>query len=103
MDVCETKTGFRQTEYKGGAGKGGVWLNGRFLWLTGYARRSANDWAGLGGAYPDWMHDFTLALLRESNGNYVRWMHVSPSGPTPRPATGWASSRSARRATRNGR
>ena len=33
---------------------------------------------GLGGAYPDWMHDFTLALVRESHGNYMRWMHVSP-------------------------
>ncbi len=77
-DVCETTTGFRQTEFKGGAGTGGVWLNGRFVWLTGYAMRSANDWAGLGGAYPDWMHDYTLALVRESNGNYVRWMHVAP-------------------------
>jgi beta-galactosidase len=78
IDVCETLTGFRQTEFKGGAGTGGVWLNGRFVWLTGYAQRSANDWAGLGGAYPDWMHDFTLAMLRESNGNYMRWMHVAP-------------------------
>jgi beta-galactosidase len=78
VDVCDTQTGFRQTEYKGGVGTGGVWLNGRFLWLTGYSQRSANDWAGLGGAYPDWMHDYTLALLRESNGNYMRWMHVSP-------------------------
>ncbi len=78
VDVCETRTGFRQTEFKGGAGTGGVWLNGRFLWLTGYAQRAANDWAGLGGAYPDWMHDYTLAMLRESNGNYVRWMHVAP-------------------------
>src|SRR5450759_2252047 len=78
IDVCETSTGFRQTEFKGGAGTGGVWLNGRFIWLTGYAQRSANDWAGLGGAYPDWMHDFTLAMLRESNGNYMRWMHVAP-------------------------
>ena len=78
VDVCETQTGFRQTAFKGGAGTGGVWLNGRFVWLTGYAQRSANDWAGLGGAYPDWMHDFTLALLRESNGNYIRWMHVAP-------------------------
>ena len=78
VDVCETTTGFRQTEFKGGVGTGGVWLNGRFVWLTGYAQRSANDWAGLGGAYPDWMHDFTLAMLRESNGNYIRWMHVSP-------------------------
>jgi beta-galactosidase len=78
VDVCETQTGFRQTEFKGGAGTGGVWLNGRFVWLTGYAQRAANDWAGLGGAYPDWMHDFTLALLRASNGNYMRWMHVAP-------------------------
>ena len=78
VDVCETQTGFRQTEFKGGAGTGGVWLNGRFVWLTGYAQRAANDWAGLGGAYPDWMHDFTLALVRESNGNYMRWMHVAP-------------------------
>jgi len=78
IDVCETSTGFRQTEFKGGAGTGGVWLNGRFVWLTGYAQRSANDWAGLGGAYPDWMHDFTLAMLRESNGNYMRWMHIAP-------------------------
>ena len=78
VDVCETQTGFRKTEFKGGVGKGGVWLNDRFVWLTGYAQRSANDWAGLGGAYPDWMHDFTLNLLRETNANYMRWMHVSP-------------------------
>jgi len=78
VDVCETQTGFRQTAFKEGAGTGGVWLNGRFLWLTGYSQRSANDWAGVGGAYPDWMHDLTLALLRESHGNYLRWMHISP-------------------------
>jgi beta-galactosidase len=78
VDVCETQTGFRQTEFKGGVGTGGVWLNGRFVWLTGYAQRAANDWPGVGGAYPDWMHDFTIALVHESNGNYVRWMHISP-------------------------
>jgi beta-galactosidase len=78
VDVCETQTGFRQTEFKGGAGTGGVWLNGRFVWLTGYAQRAANDWPGVGGAYPDWMHDLTIALVHESHGNYVRWMHISP-------------------------
>jgi beta-galactosidase len=78
VDVVDTQTGFRKTEFKGGVGRGGVYLNGRFIWLRGYAQRSANDWAGLGGAYPDWMHDFTLAMVRESNGNYVRWMHVAP-------------------------
>ncbi len=77
-DVCETTTGFRKAEFKGGAGTGGVHLNGRFVWLTGYAQRSANDWAGLGGAYPAWLHDHTLSMLRASNGNYVRWMHVAP-------------------------
>ena len=78
VDVCETTTGFRSVEFRGGAGTGGVWLNGRFVWLTGYAMRSADDWAGLGGAYPDWMHDFTLQLARASHGNYMRWMHVAP-------------------------
>ena len=63
-DVCRTRTGFRQTAFRGGAGTGGVWLNGRFVWLTGYAQRSADDWPGLGGAYPDWT-DFNA-------GSFVR-------------------------------
>jgi beta-galactosidase len=78
VDVCNTKTGFRKVEFKGGVGTGGVWLNGRFVWLTGYAQRSADDWAGLGGGYPDWMHDYTISMMRESNANYLRWMHVAP-------------------------
>jgi beta-galactosidase len=78
VDIQKIKTGFRQAEFKGGLGTGGVYLNGKFIWLTGYAQRSANGWPGLGGAYPDWMHDFTAALVRESNGNFIRWMHVAP-------------------------
>ena len=78
VDVCKTQTGFRKVDYKGGAGTGGVWINDHFVWLTGYAQRSANDWPGLGGAYPDWVHDFTAALIRASNSNYIRWMHVAP-------------------------
>ena len=62
VDVCKTRTGFRKAEFKGGAGTGGVWLNGHFVWLTGYSQRSADDWAGLGQAYPDWMHDFNAHL-----------------------------------------
>jgi beta-galactosidase len=78
VDVCDITTGFRKTEFKGGVGKGGVYINGKFVWLTGYSQRSADDWAGVGGAYPDWMHDYTIAMLRETNANYLRWMHVSP-------------------------
>ena len=78
VDVCQTRTGFRKLEFKGGAGTGGVWLNDRFVWLTGYAQRSVNDWAGLGQAYPDWMHDWNARLMRDTNANYIRWMHVAP-------------------------
>lgn len=78
VDVAKVRTGFRKTEFKGGAGAGGVYLNDRFVWLTGYAQRSVNDWAGLGQAYPDWMHDFNAQLVRAGNANYIRWMHVAP-------------------------
>jgi beta-galactosidase len=78
VDVQKTTTGFRKVEFKGGAGKGGVYINDRFTWLTGYSQRSSDEWAGLGEAYPTWMHDFTAKMLRESNGNYMRWMHISP-------------------------
>jgi beta-galactosidase len=78
VDVRKTTTGFRKAEFKGGAGTGGVYINDKFYYLKGYAQRSANDWAGLGGAYPDWMHDLTSKLIRDGHGNYVRWMHVAP-------------------------
>ncbi len=78
VDVRRIRTGFRETAFRGGAGTGGVWLNGRFVYLTGYAQRSTDDWAGLGQAYPDWMHDFNAALLRSTHANYVRWMHIAP-------------------------
>jgi beta-galactosidase len=78
VDVNKTTTGFRKTEFKGGAGTGGVYINDKFVYLKGFAQRSSNEWAGVGAGYPDWMHDFTAQLVRESNGNYMRWMHVAP-------------------------
>lgn len=78
VDLQKIRTGFRKAEFKGGAGTGGVYLNDRFVWLTGYAQRSSDDWAGLGEAYPDWMHDYSASLIRETHGNYIRWMHISP-------------------------
>jgi beta-galactosidase len=71
-------TGFRKTEFKGGAGKGGVYLNDKFVYLKGFAQRASNEWAGLGGAYPDWLHDTTASQIRACHGNYIRWMHVAP-------------------------
>ncbi len=78
VDVERTVTGFRKVEFKGGAGSGGVHINDKFVYLKGYAQRSSDEWAGLGQAYPDWMHDFNARLMRESHANYVRWMHISP-------------------------
>jgi beta-galactosidase len=78
VDVCKTQTGFRKVELKGGAGTGGVYINDKFVYLKGYAQRSTDDWAGLGQAYPDWMHDLSAALMRKSNANYLRWMHITP-------------------------
>ena len=78
VDVQKIRTGFRKVEFKGGAGTGGVYLNDKFVWLTGYAQRSSDDWAGLGEAYPDWMHDYNADLIRSTHANYIRWMHISP-------------------------
>jgi beta-galactosidase len=78
VDVNKVTTGFRKTAFKGGVGTGGVFINDEFVYLKGFAQRSSNEWAGLGQAYPDWMHDFNSQLIRAGHGNYIRWMHVTP-------------------------
>jgi beta-galactosidase len=78
VDVNKITTGFRKTAFKGGVGKGGIFLNDKFVYLKGFAQRASNEWAGLGQAYPDWMHDYHAKLIRDGHGNYVRWMHVTP-------------------------
>ena len=78
VDVNKVRTGFRKTEFKGGAGTGGVYINDKFVYLKGFAQRTSNEWAGVGAGYPAWMHDFNAQMLRDSNGNYMRWMHVAP-------------------------
>ena len=79
VDVNRLETGFRKTEFKGGAGTGGVYINDKFVYLKGFSQRSTDEWAAVGAGYPDWMHDFTANLIRECHGNYMRWMHVSPT------------------------
>ena len=79
VDVNRVETGFRKTAFKGGAGKGGVWLNDRFVYLKGFAQRSSDEWAGVGAGYPDWMHEYTARLMRDCHGNHMRWMHVAPT------------------------
>jgi beta-galactosidase len=78
VDVVETTTGFRKTEFKGGVGTGGVYINGKFVYLKGFSQRTSDEWAGVGVGYPEWMHDFTAQLIRDDHANYMRWMHVAP-------------------------
>jgi beta-galactosidase len=78
VDVTKTTTGFRKTEFKGGVGTGGVFINDKFVYLKGFAERSADEWAGVGAGYPEWMHDFTAQMIRDDHANYMRWMHVTP-------------------------
>jgi beta-galactosidase len=78
VDVNRIVTGFRKAEFKGGAGKGGAYLNDKFIYLKGFAQRSSNEWAGLGQAYPDWLHDYQAKMIRDDHANYMRWMHIAP-------------------------
>src|ERR1019366_7209392 len=100
VDVNKVRTGFRKTEFKAGAGTGGVYINDQFVYLKGFAQRSSNEWAGVGAGYPDWMHDFTARMIRDSNGNYMRWMHVARRRWMSRRLTGSASSKWLQAATR---
>ncbi|MBO6121902.1 MAG: DUF4982 domain-containing protein [Kiritimatiellae bacterium] len=79
LDTETIRTGFREVKYD--AASGGLKINGRNTWLTGYAQRSTDEWAAIGVA-PDWLQDYDAALIRKSNANFVRWMHVAPK-PAP--------------------
>ncbi|MBQ0074017.1 MAG: DUF4982 domain-containing protein [Prevotella sp.] len=75
IDNQTIETGFRKTEYKDGM----FYLNDRVLQLKGFAQRSTNEWPALGISLPVWMTDYSNAMILGCNGNFVRWMHVTPS------------------------
>lgn len=57
----------------------GVFLNENYIKLEGWGQKSTNEWAGLGAAYPDWMHDFVIKLMKDAGGNFIRWGHTAGS------------------------
>ena len=73
-DEVTTRTGFRKTRF----GEGKIWLNDRVLMMHGYAQRTSNEWPGVGISVPAWLSDYSNDLMVKSNGNLVRWMHVTP-------------------------
>lgn len=74
VDLAVVRTGFRKTAFKNGM----VYLNDRVLQIKGYAQRTSNEWPAIGMSCPPWMSDLSNRLMVESNGNTVRWMHVTP-------------------------
>ncbi len=74
IDVQKTVTGFRKVDYNI---NDGLLINDKSTYLKGYAQRSTNEWAVIGTAN-DWLTDIDMQLLKESNGNHIRWMHVAP-------------------------
>ena len=74
IDAVETKTGFRKTHF----GDGLVKLNDRVIQLKGYAQRTSNEWPAIGLSVPAWLSDYSNSMIIKGNGNFVRWMHVTP-------------------------
>ena len=74
IDETTTTTGFRKTDFKDGM----VYLNDRVLQLKGFAQRSTNEWPAVGISIPAWMSDYSNRLVLGCNGNFFRWMHVTP-------------------------
>ena len=74
-DRQDIQTGFRKTAFRDGV----FYLNDRVLQLKGFAQRSTNEWPAVGISVPSWMSDYSNRLVLECNGNFFRWMHVTPS------------------------
>lgn len=74
VDVVTTRTGFRKTEFKDGM----IYLNDRVIMVHGYAQRTSNEWPAIGMSVPAWLSDYSNALMVESGGNLMRWMHITP-------------------------
>ena len=72
-DEITIETGFRQLSYDKDRG---VLLNGMPVWLRGYAQRAANEWAAV-GIPTEWLRDMDAVLIKESNANHIRFMHIA--------------------------
>lgn len=82
LDAYPIRTGFRKVALRGGTSEGGVFINDQHVFLTGYAIRATNEWAAIGGAVPEWMTQLDGRMIRDSNANLIRWMHIAatPAG-----------------------
>lgn len=78
VDSSEVPLGIRAIRWDAQAG---LFLNGQHLKLHGWGQKPTNEWPGLGAALPDWLHAYTLQLMKQAGGNFVRWGHTA-GGPS---------------------
>lgn len=76
-DSCEIPLGIRAVHWDA---RTGFWINGHHLHLHGWGQRPTDEWPGLGSAQPDWLHFFTLQMMKNAGGNFIRWGHCA-AGP----------------------
>ncbi len=74
IDSCSVPFGIRAVRWDA---KSGFYINGNHLKLRGWGQRPTSEWPGLGAAQPDWMHYYTLDLMKEAGGNFIRWGHCA--------------------------
>jgi len=77
IDTCEIPLGIRTLRWDT---QTGFYINDRHLKLHGWGQKPTDEWPGLGAAQPDWVHHFTLQMMKEAGGNFVRWGHCA-AGP----------------------
>ncbi len=72
VDTCEVPLGIRTVRWEANTG---FYINGHHLKLHGWGQKPTDEWPGLGAAQPDWVHFYTLELMKQAGGNFVRWGH----------------------------
>ncbi|HUO09945.1 MAG TPA: DUF4982 domain-containing protein [Phycisphaerae bacterium] len=78
VDVYRTPLGARNATWSATTG---LTLNGEPTKLHGFGQKPTDEWAGLGAAQPNWLHDYTLTLMKHAASNFVRWGHAA-AGPS---------------------
>jgi beta-galactosidase len=74
VDVVDTQLGIRKLSF---SATSGLKVNGRPIYLKGFAPRSVMDWA-VTGTPQNWMTEYDYFLMKQGNALFVRPMHVSP-------------------------
>jgi len=99
VDVTKYTTGFRKPSSRRCRHRRRLYQRQVRL-PQGFSERTADEWAGVGAGYPEWMHDFTAQMIRDDHANYMRWMHVTPQKEDVESYDAWVSSKSLRPPTK---